>query len=93
MTFEWDPAKNARNIEKHGISFEEAIEAFSDENRIINLDINHTSRAEKRYFVFGKTSKGIITVRFTPRKGFLRIFGAGLWRQGRKIYEKENNIH
>ena len=27
--FEWDPAKNARNQQKHGISFEEAIEIFN----------------------------------------------------------------
>lgn len=29
----------------------------------------------------------IATVRFTPRKGRIRIIGAGFWRAGRKLYE------
>ena len=32
MTFEWDENKNQINIEKHGISFEEAEGVFYDEN-------------------------------------------------------------
>jgi uncharacterized DUF497 family protein len=28
--FEWDEAKNAANLRKHGISFEEAIKIFDD---------------------------------------------------------------
>ncbi len=31
---EWDEAKNQRNIEKHGISFETAALVFADEERI-----------------------------------------------------------
>ncbi|MGB9686689.1 MAG: BrnT family toxin [Rectinema subterraneum] len=30
MTFEWDENKNQINIQKHGVSFEEAKEAFLD---------------------------------------------------------------
>jgi len=29
-TFEWDPAKAVANIEKHGVSFEEAVTVFQD---------------------------------------------------------------
>jgi uncharacterized DUF497 family protein len=32
--FEWDPAKNKLNIEKHGIGFERAIDIFKDPNQI-----------------------------------------------------------
>ncbi len=35
----------------------------------------------------------IITVRFTYRGKKIRIFGAGFWREGKKIYEKENKIY
>jgi hypothetical protein len=28
----------------------------------------------------------IVTVRFTIREEIIRIFGAGLWRKGRRIY-------
>jgi hypothetical protein len=36
---------------------------------------------------------GILTVRFTYRRGTIRIFGASYWRKGKQIYERENHIH
>jgi len=89
--FEWDEDQNIQNRIKHGLSFEEAQYAFFDEYRVIAEDIGH-SDDEKRYFCFGLVDGGVVTVRFTYRKGKIRIFGAGYWRKGRKIYEKENNI-
>lgn len=35
MTFEWDELKNAKNIKKHGISFETAKSVFYDECAIL----------------------------------------------------------
>jgi uncharacterized protein len=35
MIFEWDDAKAALNIEKHGISFYEAASVFTDWNGIL----------------------------------------------------------
>ena len=54
MEFEWDENKNKSNIEKHGISFEEAQLAFLDEKRIIAEDIKHRLKSEKRFFVLEK---------------------------------------
>jgi len=90
--FEWDEAKNKQNQLKHGLPFEIAQYAFADPRRVIAEDLSHSGR-EKRYYCFGKVSRGIITVRFTYRGGVIRIFGAGYWRKGRKIYEEENQIH
>ncbi|MHB8936520.1 BrnT family toxin [Rectinema subterraneum] len=92
MTFEWDENKNQINIQKHGVSFEEAKGAFLDMHRIIIVDEKH-SRSEKRYFCIGKTRNGIATVRFTIRANNIRIFGAGYWREGKKRYEQENNLY
>ena len=92
MTFEWDEAKNAENIVKHNVSFEEAQEAFYDKNAIINEDDEH-SLFEKRYFCIGKTEKDILTVRFTYRNNNIRIIGAGYWRKQRRYYEQENNLY
>ena len=89
MTFEWDEKKNRENLDKHGISFELAQYAFADSNRIIAEDLSHSGK-EKRYYCFGKVDDGIITVRFTYRKNIIRIFGAGYWRKGKKIYENKN---
>ena len=91
--FEWDEAKNLENLEKHGVSFYEAQHAFLDQNRIIAKDASH-SRKEERFYCFGLNAekKGVLTVRFTYRSGCIRIFGAGYWRKGKKIYEQKNSI-
>ncbi len=91
-TFEWDDLKNEQNKEKHGVSFFDAQYAFSDPHRVIIEDLNHSAN-EERFFCLGKVKGGIMTVRFTKRKGRIRIIGAGYWRKGRKIYDQENQIH
>ncbi len=88
--FEWDNNKDKTNQEKHGVSFFEAQRAFLDVNRVIAEDIDH-SHSEKRYYCFGKVDGAIMTVRFTYRENKIRIIGAGYWRKGKKIYEKEKN--
>ena len=92
--FEWDEVKDLENREKHGVSFYEAQHAFFDTNRVIAEDTEH-SQHEKRYYCFGldQSSKGVLTVRFTYRNNRIRIFGAGYWRKGRKIYEQANPVH
>lgn len=91
VTFEWDESKNRINKTKHNLSFEEAQYAFSDSKRIIAKDLEH-SKGEERYYCFGKISENIVTVRFTYRNNKIRIIGAGYWRKGKQIYEKENKI-
>jgi hypothetical protein len=90
--FERDAGKDAENQEKHGVAFSQAQYAFADPRRVIAEDLTH-SRAEKRYFCFGEVRGGILTVRFTYRGGVIRIFGAGYWRKGKAIYERENQVH
>ncbi len=90
--FEWNPKKDQDNQSKHGVSFTTAQYAFGDPDRVIAEDVSH-SKTEKRYYCFGKVGDGILTVRFTFRKGVIRIIGAGYWRKGKRIYEKENKIH
>jgi len=34
-----------------------------------------------------------MTVRFTYRESAIRIIGADYWRKGKRIYERENQIH
>lgn len=65
--------------------------AFLDPCRVILEDLDH-SLDEKRFYCLGKVDDGIVTVRFTYRGQVIRIIGAGYWRKGKRIYEKENNI-
>jgi hypothetical protein len=90
--FEWDPAKDRENQTKHGVVFELAQYVFADPDRVIAEDLSH-SQDEQRFFCFGRLGDGILTVRFTHRGNVIRIFGAGYWRKGKKIYEQENHIH
>ena len=89
ILFEWDEDKNKLNHIKHGVLFEKAQYVFNDPKHLIIEDLEH-SKNEKRYYCIGKTKFGILTVRFTYRNNFIRIFGAGYWRRGKKRYEKEN---
>ena len=91
-TFEWDEAKNAVNIKKHGVAFNDAQRAFFDPKRVILKDVGH-SETEERFFCIGRVDVGIMTVRFTYRMPKIRIFGAGYWRKGKQIYEARNQIH
>ena len=89
--FEWNAAKDRENRRKHGVGFALAREAFLDPARVIARDLSH-SKAEERYYCFGRAGDGILTVRFTYRRGVIRIFGAGYWRRGRRIYEEANSL-
>ena len=90
-TFEWDEEKDKENQTKHGISFLTAQQAFLDPRRVIAEDVTH-SNEEDRYYCMGYVGEGILTVRFTYRGNVIRIYGAGHWRKGRKIYEDQNKI-
>jgi uncharacterized protein len=87
--FEWDEEKDSENQEKHNVPFSLAQYAFLDPKRIIAEDINH-SNEENRFYCIGRVGEGIMTVRFTYRGNIIRIFGAGYWRKGRKIYEDQD---
>jgi uncharacterized DUF497 family protein len=89
--FEWDEDKDKENQAKHGVSFALAQRAFLDPHRLIAEDATH-SRKQERLYRIGRVGDGIITVRFTYRGNVIRIYGAGYWRKGRKIYEEQNKI-
>jgi uncharacterized protein len=89
VSFERDPTKNEVNRVKHGVSFEEACEAFLDEHRVLLLDRAHSSQAEERFFLLGNVQGRVLTVRFTMRGQAIRILGAGCWRKGRDLYGRQ----
>lgn len=91
-TFVWDDKKDVANQQKHGVSFDEAQYAFADPHRVIAKDVKHSAE-ERRFYCFGRLGEGILTVRFAFRGEEIRIIGAGYWRKGKEIYEKENNVH
>jgi uncharacterized DUF497 family protein len=76
------------NLQKHGISFLEAVEAFSDPDGFQLVDAKH-SQAETRFFWVGKSRSGkVLTTRFTRRGYTIRIFGSASWRKFGRLYHE-----
>jgi len=90
VDFEWDPDKNAENIETHRVSFEDARLAWLDPHRVSRIDKKHSGSGEERHFLFGRVGGDVLTVRYTRRGAVVRIIGAGYWRDGRDVYEQAN---
>jgi len=75
MEFEWDPRKAAGNLRKHRVSFDEAIEAFFDENAVEFFDDEH-SEDEVRFQLVGLSSVRLLFVGYTARSESIRIITA-----------------
>ena len=56
ITFEWNESKNKSNIQKHGISFEEAKSVFYDEFALLIADPDH-SETEDRIVLLGLSAE------------------------------------
>jgi len=55
IKFEWDSEKNRKNIQKHGISFKEAVTAFTDGFARTIHDPDH-SNEEDRFILLGMST-------------------------------------
>ncbi len=67
MNFEWDPRKNASNVAKHGVSFEDAKAAFDDPRAVVAFDPDHSTQKELRWWLLGKVREKVMLVRYTQR--------------------------
>lgn len=91
MRFIWDPNKAARNMRRHRIPFEEAIEAFFDPNAIDDYDADH-SDDETRLQLIGYSHRRLLLVVYAePEEGTFRIISARK-AEGKyqRIYERHN---
>lgn len=72
----WDPAKAASNLQKHGVSFEEAASVLSDFNSISQPDT--LSGSEERWILVGMSERArVLAVVYTLRStDFIRIISA-----------------
>jgi uncharacterized DUF497 family protein len=89
MRCEWDPAKAASNLRKHGVSFEEAATALADDHSVTGADPEH-SVGESRFVTFGLSSAGrLLVVSHTEDGDVLRIISARrATKRERRIYEE-----
>ena len=78
IKFEWDQKKNQKNIEKHGISFEEAVSVFQDDESLIIADEAH-SNDEERFILIGFSYKANLLVVchcYRQKESIIRIISA-----------------
>jgi len=89
MDFEWDETKARSNQRKHGVSFLEATEVFSDDYSSCVHDPDHSYNEEK-YLLFGVSLKGNhLVVSFTEKLDIIRIISVRpMTRQERNAYER-----
>lgn len=76
MRFEWDPVKAASNLQKHGVSFEEATELFtSGASYLEEEDIRFE---EPRFRAIGPIQSGVVVVVFVDvhDENMIRIVSA-----------------
>lgn len=92
MEFEWDDAKAASNLAKHGVSFEEALTVFDDPLAAIFDDEAH-SLGEIREIIIGRSDLDrLVLVAFTDRDDLVRLISARLaTRREREDYEENRS--
>ena len=89
IKFDWDPAKAASNLRKHGVSFEEAQTVFYDELAVQFYDEPHSSD-EERFLMLGMSSGAhLLLVCHCERDsgGVIRIISA------RKATKQESSFY
>jgi uncharacterized DUF497 family protein len=88
MLFEWDEKKNQKNIEKHGIDFNDAKEVFNDKKLLKSPDLRQ-DYGEERWKVIGGIFGAVIAVIYTLREAVTRIISAR--RASQKERDEYNN--
>ena len=77
LSFEWDAAKARANRSKHGVSFEEAKEAFGDPFALELLD-DRFDYGEERFVLIAMVRGRCLTVVHAPRDDIYRLISARL---------------
>jgi uncharacterized DUF497 family protein len=87
IEFEWDETKARSNVEKHGITFEEATEVFFDP---FYQGGDASVNDEEREFLIGYSlSQRLLLVVYTERSERTRLISARpATRAERKLYEE-----
>lgn len=89
VDYDWDDEKAESNLEKHGVSFEEAATIFDDPLYVDFYDPDH-SVDEHRYLIMGQSTAGrLLIVAYTERDDVVRLISAReVTSAERKVYEE-----
>jgi uncharacterized DUF497 family protein len=89
LQFEWDPSKAEINVEKHGVTFQEAATVFGDPLSHTFDDPDHSDE-ELRFLTVGLAATGkLLIVSHVDRGNKVRIISArALTSREQKFYEE-----
>ena len=76
MIFEWDPAKAAKNQQKHRVSFEEAATVFLDPGARTYQDPDHSNEEDREITIGISGAARLLFVSHCERRGRVRIISA-----------------
>ncbi len=86
MKFEYDPVKSASNLEKHGISLEQAQALWT----VPAVEISAKTVDEPRYIIIGKVHDKCYSCVYTLRGKAIRLISA---RRSRKSEQELYDAH
>lgn len=91
LSFEWDPKKAKKNVEIHGVSFDEASTAFEDALSLTIYDPLHSDE-EDRFVLVGNSASGnrLLVVIHTERGNRVRIISARKATKNERAKYEEN---
>lgn len=89
--FEWDEWNIKKNQQKHQVTVTECEQIFSDPQKRIFNDKNHSTKKEKRFILIGSTDTSrVLYIAFTIRSNRIRVISArDLNRNEKYLYEKK----
>jgi len=90
LQFEWDDAKAAANLKKHGVALDEALSVFADPLARMFDDPDH-SEDELREIIIGFSARPrLLVVGFTERSGRVRLIHARRATRSERERHEEN---
>ncbi len=76
MVYEWDPAKAASNLRRHGVSFAEATSVFLDPAALTFGDPDHSDEEEREITIGASARQRVLFVSHGARGDRIRIISA-----------------
>jgi uncharacterized DUF497 family protein len=84
MKYEWDEAKNRKNLAKHGLSFEDAEQVFS--GPCVTFEDDRFAYGEDRLITLGLLAGRLVVIAHAPRDEGTRIIS--IMRKGNRREQK-----
>ncbi|MBE0672993.1 MAG: BrnT family toxin [Anaerolineales bacterium] len=94
LKFNWDAEKAEKNIEKHGVSFDEVVVIFKDRHALYFDDPQHSQKEIRETIVgWSNARKKVLTCFFTRSEDVVTIIGARIaTHRESQLYDDSQDI-